>query len=163
MLTAPTVRSRPWRTPAVLRPSRSPAKTCPLGGSIVSLSSGATFTTASDAAGLLTTIDDSITQVSASLAKLGTSSKALENHLTFVGKLQDSLTAGIGNLVDADMAKEKRQIASLANQAAARHPGPVHRQPVDLDCPEPIPLTRTGTDVSPRSRPQLRLDGGSHS
>ena len=84
-----------------------------LGGSINTLASDATFATATSASNLLTTIDTSISNVSASLAKLGTSSKALENHATFVGKLQDSLTAGIGNLVDADMAKESAKLQAL--------------------------------------------------
>jgi flagellin len=84
-----------------------------LGGSIVSLSTTASFSTATSASNLLTTIDDSINNVSAALAKLGTNSKALENHATFVGKLQDSITAGIGNLVDADMAKESAKLQAL--------------------------------------------------
>jgi flagellin len=84
-----------------------------LGGSIVTLSTNASFTTATSASNLLTTIDSSINNVSASLAKLGTSSTALDNHMTFVGKLQDALTTGIGNLVDADMAKESAQLQAL--------------------------------------------------
>ncbi|MCK5910246.1 MAG: flagellin, partial [Caulobacter sp.] len=34
-------------------------------------------------------------------------------HLTFIGKLQDSLDAGVGNLVDADLAKESAKLQSL--------------------------------------------------
>ncbi|KQY29870.1 flagellin [Caulobacter sp. Root487D2Y] len=44
---------------------------------------------------------------------LGTSSTGLDTHLTFVGKLQDSLDAGVGNLVDADLAKESAKLQSL--------------------------------------------------
>ncbi|MEI9905746.1 MAG: flagellin [Asticcacaulis sp.] len=84
-----------------------------LGGSIITISSAAGFTTASSANSLLSTIDTSISQVSAALAKLGTSSKAVANHMTFIGKLQDSLDAGIGNLVDADMAKESAHLQAL--------------------------------------------------
>ena len=84
-----------------------------LGGSIISLSSQASFSSATTANALLTDIDDSINQVSAALAKLGTSSKAVSAHATFIGKLQDSLTAGIGNLVDADMAKESAKLQAL--------------------------------------------------
>ena len=84
-----------------------------LGGSIVTLSAAAGFSTATSAANLLTTIDTSINNVSSSLASLGTSSKALENHASFVGKLQDSIQAGIGNLVDADMAKESAKLQAL--------------------------------------------------
>ncbi len=84
-----------------------------LNGSIVTLKTNSTFSTATSANNLLSTIDTSINNVSASLAKLGTVSKALDNHMTFVGKLQDSITAGIGNLVDADMAKESAKLQAL--------------------------------------------------
>ena len=84
-----------------------------LGGSIVTLAATASFSTATSAANLLTTIDTSINNVSSSLASLGTSSKALDNHAAFVSKLQDSITAGIGNLVDADMAKESAKLQAL--------------------------------------------------
>lgn len=84
-----------------------------LGGSIVTLGTASSFSTASSASALLTTIDTSINNVSAALAKLGTSSKAVTNHADFVGKLQDSITAGIGNLVDADLAKESANLQAL--------------------------------------------------
>jgi flagellin len=84
-----------------------------LGGSVVTLAATASFGTATSAANLLTTIDTSISNVSSSLASLGTSSKALDNHASFVSKLQDSITAGIGNLVDADMAKESAKLQAL--------------------------------------------------
>ena len=84
-----------------------------LGSGIVMLSSTSAFASSTSASALLTSIDDSINNVSAALAKLGTSSKALGAHETFIGKLQDSITAGIGNLVDADLAKESAKLQSL--------------------------------------------------
>lgn len=84
-----------------------------LAGSIITLATNATFSTATSASNLLTTINDSIKNVSTALSKLGTSSKALENHATFVSKLQDAMEAGIGNLVDADMAKESAKLQAL--------------------------------------------------
>jgi flagellin len=84
-----------------------------LGGSIVTVATTSSFSTATSASNLLTTLDTSINNVSAALAKLGTSSTALQNHMTFVGKLQDSLNAGIGNLVDADMASESAKLQAL--------------------------------------------------
>ncbi len=54
-----------------------------------------------------------IQNVNAKLANLGTGGKSLEIHNTFVGKLQDALTAGVGNLVDADLAKESARLQSL--------------------------------------------------
>ncbi len=89
------------------------AQNMSLGGSIVTLGASASFSTASSAATLLSSLDSSINNVSAALARLGTSSKSLDTHLTFIGKLQDTITAGIGNLVDADMAKESARLQSL--------------------------------------------------
>ncbi|RZJ16498.1 MAG: flagellin [Brevundimonas sp.] len=84
-----------------------------LGGSNVTLGASAAIASATAASSAIAVIDTSIANVSASLARLGTSSKALGTHLTFVGKLQDSLEAGIGNLVDADLAKESARLQSL--------------------------------------------------
>jgi flagellin len=44
---------------------------------------------------------------------LGTGSKKLSIHKDFIGKLSDELTKGIGNLVDADLAKESAKLQSL--------------------------------------------------
>ena len=51
--------------------------------------------------------------MSAALAKLGTGSKALDGYATFIGKLKDTLDAGVGNLVDADLAKESARLQAL--------------------------------------------------
>jgi flagellin len=51
--------------------------------------------------------------VNSAVSKLGTGSKALDIHLTFIGKLQDTIEASIGNLVDADLAKESARLAAL--------------------------------------------------
>jgi flagellin len=51
--------------------------------------------------------------VDTALATLGTSSNALDTHLNFVSGLQDTLTTGIGNLVNADLAKESATLQAL--------------------------------------------------
>lgn len=89
------------------------AENLSLGGSIITLAASADFATATSASALLTTLDSSVNNVSAALAKLGTASKALDSHATFIGKLQDTLTAGIGKLVDADMATESTRLQAL--------------------------------------------------
>jgi len=89
------------------------AQNMSLGGAIVTLSANASFTTATAAADLLSALDASINNVSIALGRLGTSSKSLDTHLTFIGKLQDTITAGIGRLVDADMAKESARLQAL--------------------------------------------------
>lgn len=84
-----------------------------LGGANVTLAATATIGTATLASTALTTINTSIANVSASLARLGTGSNSLSTHLKFVGKLQDTLESGVGNLVDADLAKESARLQSL--------------------------------------------------
>ena len=89
------------------------AEVMALGGAIVTVAATASFATAASASGFIATVATSITNVNAALARLGTKSKALELHTTFVGKLQDSIDAGIGNLVDADLAKESAKLQAL--------------------------------------------------
>ncbi len=89
------------------------AQSLALGGANVTVAATASLSTATIAAALVTTVSTSITNVGAALAKLGTGSKSLEAHLNFVSKLQDSLDAGVGNLVDADLAKESARLQAL--------------------------------------------------
>jgi len=84
-----------------------------LGGGIVTVAATASFASAGDASTMVTTIETSLDNLNASLAKLGTASKSLEVHKTFTSKLSDSLEKGIGNLVDADLAKESARLQSL--------------------------------------------------
>jgi flagellin len=83
-----------------------------LGGSNLNLA-GASISTQASAQSMIATVTTAIGNVSTALSKLGTGSKALSSHLTFVGKLQDSIDAGVGNLVDADLAKESAKLTSL--------------------------------------------------
>jgi len=81
---------------------------------LVSTGSGTTGVSAlSNATAALAAVNASIDNVSAALARLGTGAKSLETHQTFVGKLSDALEVGIGNLVDADLAKESARLQSL--------------------------------------------------
>ena len=58
-------------------------------------------------------VDAALKKVTDSLATLGTQSKSIGRQLTFVNKLQDATEAGIGNLVDADLAKESARLTAL--------------------------------------------------
>ncbi|MEM6627579.1 MAG: flagellin [Pseudomonadota bacterium] len=84
-----------------------------LSGSIVTLTSTATVANLTGASAAITALDASISNLSKALARLGTGSKSLEIHNDFVTKLADNLTQGIGNLVDADLAKESAKLQSL--------------------------------------------------
>ncbi|HEY1224773.1 MAG TPA: flagellin [Brevundimonas sp.] len=84
-----------------------------LGGANVTVAATTTIGTATLATTALGLVNASINNVSASLARLGTGSKSLGTHLSFVSKLQDTLEAGVGNLVDADLAKESARLQAL--------------------------------------------------
>jgi flagellin len=89
------------------------AEVMALGGTIVTVAAAGSIGTATLATAMIATVSTSITNTGAALARLGTKSKALDAHATFVGKLQDSLDAGVGNLVDADLAKESAKLQAL--------------------------------------------------
>ena len=89
------------------------AEVLALGGANVTIATTQSIDTLTKATASLTAVSSSIDKVSASLARLGTKSKALSTHLTFVGKLTDALEAGVGNLVDADLAKESAKLQAL--------------------------------------------------
>ena len=85
-------------------------------GSIITFTVGTTFATAAAASTVVSQLTASITNVNAAVAKLGTGSGALQTHLNFIGQLQDTMTAGVGNLVDADMAKESANLQALQSK-----------------------------------------------
>ena len=89
------------------------AQSLALGGANVTVAAAGSINTVTTATAMISTINTSITNVSTALSKLGTGSKALSSHQNFVNKLQDSIDAGIGNLVDADLAKESAKLQAL--------------------------------------------------
>jgi len=82
-------------------------------GGQITIATNASFSTATQADNLASQLGTTLDNVNASLARLGTKSKALEIHSSFVTKLSDALTKGIGNLVDADLAKESAKLQAL--------------------------------------------------
>jgi len=89
------------------------AENLSLSGQIVTLKSTATISTQAKASALVATIQTSLTNVNAALAKLSSGAAKFSIQGTFVQKLSDTLTTGIGNLVDANMAEESAQLQSL--------------------------------------------------
>ncbi|WP_298159839.1 flagellin [Brevundimonas sp.] len=89
------------------------AEVLSLGSTNVTVTATTTIGTATLATTALGLVNASIDKVGAALGRLGTKSRALETHRTFVGKLTDSLESGVGNLVDADLAKESAKLQSL--------------------------------------------------
>jgi flagellin len=89
------------------------AENLSLSGAIVTLTSTATVSTQAKASALISTIQTSLTNVNSALAKLSAGAAKFSIQATFTQKLSDTLTAGIGNLVDANMAQESAQLQSL--------------------------------------------------
>jgi flagellin len=82
-------------------------------GALATVGATASLGTASDSTTMIANLNTAIIAVSSALSKLGTGSKSLASHLVFVNKLQDTVDAGIGNLVDADLAKESAKLQAL--------------------------------------------------
>ena len=89
------------------------AEVLALGSTNVTVAATTTIGTAAAATSAMALVNASIDNVSSALARLGTKSKSLETHTIFVGKLADALESGVGNLVDADLAKESAKLQSL--------------------------------------------------
>ncbi len=89
------------------------ARTLSLGGTIVSVAATSTISTAARASTMITTIEASLNALNLALSQLGTDSKKVTLHKNFIAKLSDELEHGIGNLVDADLAKESARLQSL--------------------------------------------------
>ena len=84
-----------------------------LGSANVSVASTTTIDTVTNAAATVSAIDASITAVNSSLSALGAGAKRLELQQAFANKLSDTIQIGIGNLVDADMAKASATLQAL--------------------------------------------------
>jgi len=86
-----------------------------LGGATLTtgLTATSTINTTTAATSMIATLNTAIANVSSALGKLGTGDKALASHLTFIQDLQNTIDAGVGNLVDADLAKESANLQAL--------------------------------------------------
>jgi flagellin len=91
-------------------------KNLTLSGSILSLGLSDSLLTLSGATAALTRLDNSITALNSSLGDIGAQARQISAHRTFVTKLTDTLESGIGNLVDADLAKESARLQALQVQ-----------------------------------------------
>lgn len=92
------------------------AKDLSLSGTILSLSLSDSLLTLSGATTALTRLDSSIMALNSALGDIGAQARQISAHNTFVSKLTDTLESGIGNLVDADLAKESARLQALQVQ-----------------------------------------------
>src|ERR1700759_1766862 len=84
-----------------------------LSGSIITIKTTSTVSTQAKASALIAVIQQSLTNVNSALAKLSSGSAKFSIQAAFTQKLSDTLTQGIGNLVDANMAQESAMLQSL--------------------------------------------------
>ena len=92
------------------------SKNMSLGGGIVTMTAASSIGTVTLATAIMAQLNTSLTNVNQALGDLGSQAKQLENHNKFVSKLSDVLTTGVGNLVDADLAKESARLQALQVQ-----------------------------------------------
>jgi flagellin len=89
------------------------AENMSLSGPIVTIPSNGSISTQAQASAMINTVETSLNNVDSSLASLGSGSAKMSIQATFVQNLSDTLTTGIGNLVDANMATESAQLTAL--------------------------------------------------
>jgi flagellin len=91
-------------------------RTMALGASIITVTANSSLSTITLATQVLGKLDTSISNLNANLGALGSQAKQIDGHLSFIDKLSDAINGGIGNLVDADMAKESSRLQALQVQ-----------------------------------------------
>ena len=84
-----------------------------LGGSTVTVAATSTIGTAALGTSQATLIQSSITNLSSRIAIMGAQAKRLDAQNVFISKLRDALETGVGNLVDADLARESARLTAL--------------------------------------------------
>jgi flagellin len=83
------------------------------GTNMTGIGSTGNVSTQAAAATMVTSVQTALTAVNKALATFSSGAKKYSIQLGFTSKLSDTLTSGIGNLVDADMASESAQLTSL--------------------------------------------------
>jgi flagellin len=84
-----------------------------LGGATITVTGTSVLTSSGAATTALGLVNASIDLLGTQLATWGAGAKRLEVHKTFVSKLQDALSNGIGSIADADLAKESAKLQAL--------------------------------------------------
>jgi len=84
-----------------------------LGGSVVTIAASGAIDAQANAQAMIDTITTTQTNLKTSLSTLGAGSRKIDAQSAFTSKLSDAIEAGIGNLVDADLAKESARLQAL--------------------------------------------------
>lgn len=84
-----------------------------LGGGNINITASQTVSTLTTAAAAVSDVTTSLSAVNAVLTRLGAGGKSLEAQRVFATKISDTIEVGIGNLVDADLARESARLQAL--------------------------------------------------
>ncbi|MGN7998815.1 flagellin [Sphingomonas sp. 22176] len=84
-----------------------------LGGSTITVASTGQIDTQANAQAMVDTLTTTQNNLKTTLSTLGAASRKIDAQQTFTSKLSDVIDAGIGNLVDADLAKESAKLQAL--------------------------------------------------
>jgi len=84
-----------------------------LGGLVVTVAASGNISSQSSAQAMIDTLTTTQDNLKTSLSTLGAASRKIDAQSTFTSKLSDTIEAGIGNLVDADLAKESARLQAL--------------------------------------------------
>jgi len=84
-----------------------------LGGTVVTVAATGQINTQAAAQAMIDTLTTTQTNLGTTLSTLGSGSRKIDAQLAFTSKLSDVIEGGIGNLVDADLAKESAKLQSL--------------------------------------------------
>lgn len=84
-----------------------------LGGAVITVAATAELTDAATSLTMVDTLTTTKDNLAVSLSELGSASRRIDTQISFNSKLTDTIVSGIGNLVDADMAKESASLQAL--------------------------------------------------
>jgi flagellin len=84
-----------------------------LGGAVVTVASSGNISSQASAQAMIDTLSTTQENLKGTLSTLGAASRKIDAQSTFTSKLSDTIEAGIGNLVDADLAKESARLQAL--------------------------------------------------
>lgn len=84
-----------------------------LGGTVITVGATDQINSQATAQSMVDTLTTSQSNLKTSLSTLGSASRKIDSQLSFTSKLNDVVEASVGNLVDADLAKESASLQAL--------------------------------------------------
>ncbi|NIJ20827.1 flagellin [Sphingomonas naasensis] len=84
-----------------------------LGKSVITVAASGNISSQASAQAMIDTLTTTQANLKTTLSTLGAASRKIDAQATFTSKLSDTIEGGIGNLVDADLAKESARLQAL--------------------------------------------------